>query len=90
MKTKRRLSSYALARRLQHLALQISAGKPIRIGSASVQVPAYAVLEEEVETTGGRREIEFEIHWPLMKHRPEALKSSRKSTRHPRSKESSQ
>jgi hypothetical protein len=64
MKTKRRLSRYALARRLQFLALQISAGKPIRIGSTSVRIPANAVIEEEIETTRGATEIEFEIHWP--------------------------
>jgi hypothetical protein len=57
MKTKRRLSSYALARRLQYLALQISAGKPIRMGSASVRIPANAVIEEEIETTSGETEI---------------------------------
>jgi hypothetical protein len=64
MKTKRRLSRYQLARRLQYLALQISAGRPIRIGDASVCIPANAIIEEEMETTKGGTEIEFEIHWP--------------------------
>jgi hypothetical protein len=74
MKTKRRLSNYQLARRLQYLALQISAGKPIRIGGTSVRIPANAVIEEEIETTRGGMEIEFEIHWPLSASRPLPLK----------------
>jgi hypothetical protein len=64
MKSKRRMSRYALARRLQSGALQISAGKPIRIGSTSVRIPANAVIEEEIDTTRGGTEIEFEIRWP--------------------------
>jgi len=64
MMTKRTLSSYSLARRLQYLALQIAAGKPIQIGSSSVRIPANAVIEEEIETTRSGTEIEFEIYWP--------------------------
>jgi hypothetical protein len=70
MKIKRRLSRYQLARRLQDLALQIAAGKPIRIGATSASIPANAVIEEEMETTSGGTEIEFEIHWPLSASRP--------------------
>ena len=42
MKIKRRWSPYDLARRLQCLALQISLGKPNRIGSTSARTPAHA------------------------------------------------
>ena len=64
MKTKRKLSRYALARRLRDLALQISAGKPVRVGSRSIQVPNHVVVEEELEISPGEVDLEFEVHWP--------------------------
>lgn len=64
MKTKRKMSSYDLARRLQRIALQIASGKDIKIGSLSVRIPSTVVVEEEIETTRGGTEIEFEICWP--------------------------
>jgi hypothetical protein len=77
METKQRLSSYALARRLQYLASQISAGKPIRMGSTSTRIPANAVIEEEIETTRDGTEIEFEIHWPSSADQSVSSKSQR-------------
>jgi len=48
MKTKGKLSRFALARRLRCSALQISKGKPILIASTSVSIPTQVVIEEEV------------------------------------------
>ena len=81
MKTKRRLSRYALARRLQHLALQIAAGKPIQIGSSSVYIPANAVIEEEIETTRSGTEIEFEIYWPASTAQAAPLERAKRTSR---------
>lgn len=78
MKTKRRLSRYALARRLQYLALRIAAGKPIQIGSTSVRIPTSAVIEEEIETTRNGTEIEFEIHWPSSTSHSVSLKNAKR------------
>jgi hypothetical protein len=64
MKTKRKMSRYALARRLHCIALQISAGKPVMIGSRSIQIPASVIVEEEFEISPGEADLEFEIHWP--------------------------
>ena len=64
MKTQRTMSRWSLARRLQDVALHISAGKPIRIGGISVHVPDQVVIEEEVETKNGETELEFELKWP--------------------------
>ena len=64
MKTKRTLSRWTLARRLQDVALRIAAGKPVRIGGVLVRVPDQVVLEEEVETKGGETELELELKWP--------------------------
>jgi amphi-Trp domain-containing protein len=63
MKTKRAMSRFALARRLHEMALRIAAGKPIRIGGVSIQLPNRVNLEEEVETKAGETEIEIEIKW---------------------------
>ncbi len=64
MKTKRKLSRYALARRLHYLALQISVGKPVKIGSKSIQIPDHVVVEEELEICLGEVDLELEVHWP--------------------------
>lgn len=81
MKTKRRLSRYALARRLQCLALQIAAGKSIQIGSSSVRIPANAVMEEEIETTRSGTEIEFEIYWPASTAKSASIESAKRTRR---------
>lgn len=65
MRTRRTMSRWAVARRLQDMALRISAGKPIRIGGVAVSVPDQVVLEEELEKKGGETECEFELTWPV-------------------------
>jgi hypothetical protein len=64
MNIKRNLSRYALARRLHYLARQISAGKPVRIGSKLIHVPDHVIVEEELEIIPGKVELEFEIRCP--------------------------
>ncbi len=63
MSDERTIDRFALARRLQDLALRIAAGKPVRIGGKSVRIPDTVSLEEEVETEDGTTEVEFEISW---------------------------
>ncbi|HCF57901.1 MAG TPA: hypothetical protein DFS52_07905 [Myxococcales bacterium] len=67
MPKKRTISRWALARRLQETALRIAAGKPVRIGGQLVCVPDEVLLEEELETSDGETELEFEIKWPETK-----------------------
>jgi hypothetical protein len=74
MKTKQKISRYKLACRLQSLALQIAAGKPIRVGSTSICIPPHVVIEEEIDITNSGTELEFEIHWPATKSRALASK----------------
>ncbi len=76
MKTKRKLSRYALARRLHYLALQISSGKPVRIGSRSIQIPDYVIVEEELELSPREVDLELEIHWPSRPPRRSVLKAT--------------
>jgi len=76
MKTKRKLSRYALARRLHYLALQISAGKPLRIGTRSIQVPEHVIVEEELEMAPGEVDLEIEVHWPSRAARISPLKAA--------------
>ncbi len=68
MKTKRKMSRYALARRLHYLAVQISAGKPVKIGGRSIQLPDRVVVEGELECTPGETDLQFEINWPSSCH----------------------
>jgi amphi-Trp domain-containing protein len=58
------MSRLALARRLSSLALQIAAGRPVRVRGAPVRVPERVVLEEELESQDGETELELEISWP--------------------------
>ena len=78
MKTKRKMSRYALAHRLQNIALQIASGKPIRIGSGLAPLPKQFLVEEERENSNGTIEIEIEIRWPEPSSR--RLNSKQKST----------
>jgi amphi-Trp domain-containing protein len=81
MKTKKRLSRYAIASRLQSLALQIASGKPVRIGSSLVCIPSNAVFEEEIETKDGETELELEIRWASSTDQSKRSKSPRKTVR---------
>lgn len=81
MKTKRKMSRYALARRLQHIALQIASGKPIRIGSGLASLPEQFLVEEEYENSNGTIEIEIEIYWPNPSGRPLTSKEQHATSR---------
>jgi amphi-Trp domain-containing protein len=80
MKVQRSMSRWSLARRLQDVALRISAGKPIRVGGVSVCIPDRVVFEQEVETRKGKTELEFELKWPVTAARS-ARKPSNASSR---------
>jgi len=84
MKTKRNISRWSLARRLQDMALRVSADKPIRIGGVSVRVPDQVALEIEVETKDGETELEFELKWPAAAGRSPKRKSRASSRRRKR------
>lgn len=60
---RRTVSRWTLARRLQDVAMRIAAGKPVRVGGASIVVPDRVVLEEELELSGNQTELEFEVSW---------------------------
>jgi amphi-Trp domain-containing protein len=85
MKTKRHISRWSLARRLQDMALRVSAGRPIRIGGILVRLPDQVVLEEEVETKKGKTELELELKWPATTGRlfkkPSSVSSPRRKSR---------
>jgi amphi-Trp domain-containing protein len=81
MKIKRKMSRYALARRLHDIALQISAGMPVRIGGRAIQIPDHVSVEEEFELNPGEVDLEFEIHWPSRIVKASSVKSARVSTK---------
>jgi hypothetical protein len=81
LKTRREMRRYALARRIHHIALRVSAGKPVRIRGKSVCVPDRVSVEEEFESAAGKADLEFDIHWPLRVIRPSARNSTRVSPR---------
>jgi len=70
LKTRKTVSRWALARRLNQVALRIAAGRPVRIGGVSVRIPDELVLDEEFETGDGETEVEFEFRWPAAAARP--------------------
>jgi hypothetical protein len=67
LRTVRTVSRIVLARRLMQVALQIAAGKPVRVGGASIRVPERVLLEEELEAVSGTVELEFELKWAAAK-----------------------
>ena len=81
MPTKRTMTRWALARRLQMLAIRVAAGKPIRIGRTSIRVPDKVVWEEELETEDGQTELEIELKWPVAATAARRRKVARTSRR---------
>jgi len=63
MKSRRKLSRWALARKLQDLALRIAAGRPVHLAGKTMRLPDKLCLKEEVEMKGGEIELELEIKW---------------------------
>jgi hypothetical protein len=63
MRKSKQTSRWALARRLQDLALRIATARPIRVGGKAVRVPDRFLLEEEFESTKGEHELELELKW---------------------------
>ena len=78
-KDEERLSRQRAAERLVDIAYALTAGGPLELGAAgrrvTVPVPGELVLQRELNSEGGRVELELELTWSA----PEGASAAKRS-----------